>query len=101
MDFCREKTGLFFCLFVCLFLVLLRGMQDLSSPARDGTHAPCTENSSLNHWTTKEVSADLLRRRGGNEGRARTVSKGQTLQCLLKHGDELGLELKVTKGFQD
>ena len=83
-----------------IFLVLLRGMQDLSYPARDGTHAPCTENSSLNHWTTREVPADLLRR-GGKEGRARTVSKGQTSQCLLKRGDELGLELKVTKGFQD
>ena len=56
-----------------IFLVLLRGMQDLSYPARDGTHAPCTENSSLNHWTTREVPADLLRR-GGKEGRARTVS---------------------------
>ena len=63
-----KKLGVVF-FFVFFFFVLLRGMQDLSSPARDGTHAPCTENSSLNHWTTKEVPADLLRRRGGNEGR--------------------------------
>ena len=53
---------------------LLRGMQDLSSPARDGTHAPCIESSSLKHWTTREVPADLLRRRGGNEGRKSQTS---------------------------
>ena len=75
-------------------------MQDLSSPTRDGTHAPCIESSSLKHWTTREVPADLLRRKGGNEGRARPVSKGQPSHCLLRHGNELGLELRVTKGFQ-
>ena len=37
---------------------------------------------------------------GMKEGRARPVSKGQTSQCLLRHGAELGLELRVTKGFQ-
>ena len=35
-------------------------MQDLTSPDRDGTHAPCREAWSLNPWTTKEILMQLL-----------------------------------------
>ena len=48
--------GLFFvCLFV--FLSVLRGMWDLSSPTRDQTcaPAPALEVLSLNPWTAREV----------------------------------------------
>ena len=41
-----------------LFYVLvfwLRGLWDLQSPTRDGTHAPCIGWPSLNHWATREV----------------------------------------------
>ena len=38
-----------------LFLATPGGMWDLSSPARDWTHAPCIGALSLNHWTTREV----------------------------------------------
>ena len=37
------------------FLVALRGMQDLSSPTRDWTHAPCSGSAESCHWTTREV----------------------------------------------
>ena len=29
-------------------------MQNLSSPTRDPTHAPCIGNMSLNHWTARQ-----------------------------------------------
>ena len=32
-----------------------RGMWDLISPTRDGTHIPCIGRQSLNHWTAREV----------------------------------------------
>ena len=32
-----------------------RGMWDLSSLTRDGTHTPCLGRQSLNHWTAREV----------------------------------------------
>ena len=35
------------------------GTWDLSSKIRDWTHAPCIGKQSLNHWTTREVPADL------------------------------------------
>ena len=39
-----------------LFLIFWpRGMWDLSSLTRDGTHTRCVGRQSLNHWTTNEV----------------------------------------------
>ena len=41
-----------------LFLVALCTIQDLSSPTRDWTHAPCNPAlgaQSFNHWATREV----------------------------------------------
>ena len=46
MDIC--VFGVFFGLFGGLILVgggMLHGMWDLSSPTRDGTHAPCSGSS--------------------------------------------------------
>ena len=42
-------------LFISLFGHAMH-MWDLSSPIRDGTHAPYTGSTSLNHWTAREVS---------------------------------------------
>ena len=33
----------------------LRGMWNLSAPAREQTHVPCIAGQVLNHWTTREV----------------------------------------------
>ena len=33
------------------------GLWGLSSPTRDGTHAPCIRSPSLNHWIIREVPA--------------------------------------------
>ena len=97
VDFCRDKTGLFFCfLFFGLaerILVPQLGMELMPPALR--TQVLTTGPPRKSQQTSLEGEV------GMKEGRARTVSKGQTLQCLLKHGDELGLELKVTKGFQD
>ena len=35
-------------------------MWDLNSPTRDQTYTPCIGRQSLNHWTTREVSARLF-----------------------------------------
>ena len=37
------------------FLATPHGMEDLSSPTRDQTHAPAVGVWSPNHWTTGEV----------------------------------------------
>ena len=37
-----SRTIFFFFLMYLFFLAVPRGMQDLSSPARDGTHTPCS-----------------------------------------------------------
>ena len=35
-------------------------MQNLSSPTRDPTHAPCVGNMSLNHWAARQgLTLDL------------------------------------------
>ena len=39
----------------CQRAYLLHSKWDLSSPARDGTHAPCFARQILNHWATREV----------------------------------------------
>ena len=47
-------------LFTYVLAVLHRAHVDLSSPVRDGTHAPCSEMRSLNYWTTGEVQQTPL-----------------------------------------
>ena len=37
-------------------LAVPQNMWNLSSPARDQTHAPAVEMQSLNHWAAREVS---------------------------------------------
>ena len=43
-----------------VFLAMLHGMCDLSSPTRDRTLAPALEAPSLNHWTAREVPEPIL-----------------------------------------
>ena len=43
------------------FLAMFHGMWDLSSSTRDRTHAPAVEVQSLNHGTTREVTAHFLK----------------------------------------
>ena len=42
------------------FLAEPCGMRDLSSPTRNGTHAPAGEAGGLNHWTARVVPSDLI-----------------------------------------
>ena len=46
--------------FVLFFFFWPRGMWDLSSLTRDGTRIPCIGRWSLNHWTAREVPAQLF-----------------------------------------
>ena len=41
-------------------LQLWRVVWDLSPPARDRTHTPCTRRGALNPWTTREVPVDII-----------------------------------------
>ena len=47
---------------LCFVFFWLRGMWDLSSLTRDWTHATCVGRQSLNHWTTREVLVEILKR---------------------------------------
>ena len=47
---CTSDLNFFF-----FFLAVPHSMQDLSTSARDWTHAPWVEAWSLNHWTAREV----------------------------------------------
>ena len=46
---------------IIYFLAMLHSMQDLSSLVRDWTVAPAVEAWSLDHWTTRKVSLQLLK----------------------------------------
>ena len=39
---------------ILFILVALCGLQDLSSPTRDQTHAPAVKALNLNHWKVRE-----------------------------------------------
>ena len=57
------KACIEFVTILLLFYVLVfwpGGMSVLSSLTRDRTHIPCIGRQSLNHWTTREVSALLF-----------------------------------------
>ena len=41
-------------LFIYLFLVVPCGLQDLSPPTRDQTHASAVKALNLNHWKARE-----------------------------------------------
>ena len=57
---CKAENGhwtAFFSVVYCFCFVTPRDIWGLSSPTRDGTHSPCIERQSLNHWTAREILA--------------------------------------------
>lgn len=52
---CLDARFVFSLFIYFLFLATLGSLQELSSPARRWTRAPCSGSWSSNPWTTREV----------------------------------------------